>query len=466
MKFILGAGSIILLFYIIITGCGPTETRKDPAPQTLKTDTLRMVKHAPWVAQSNVYEVNVRQYTKEGTFRAFAKHLPRLKEMGVEILWFMPVTPISKTDRKGTLGSYYAVADYRSINPEFGTMEDFKSLVNKAHEMGFKVITDWVPNHTGADHPWLTTNPNFYHTDSTGKARYAFDWSDTRELNYDNMAMRDSMLDAMQFWIRETNIDGFRVDVAGEVPTDFWEDCIPKLRAMKEIFLLAEADKPELHQAGFDASYPWEFFQIIKQVAAGTRGIAAIDSLILRQDSAFPANAFRLYFTSNHDENSWNKSDYGTFTAQQHASFAILTQTLGRSVPLVYSGQEEPVKRAISFFEKDNINFRFYGRGKFYKTLLQLRRQNPGLAADAPFKRIRAGNDSAIYAYARGTGMNRVVVVLNLSAREQEIQVTDSIMMGEPMNIFLRTKEKLTDGHKFGIEPWGYIIYDFQVMQN
>ena len=460
-------GSCFLYFIIVLlSGCGRRETRKDPEAQTLKTDTLLMVKHAPWIAQSNVYEVNVRQYTREGTFRAFAKHLPRLKEMGVEILWFMPVTPISKTDRKGTLGSYYAVADYRAINPEFGTMEDFKALVKEAHERGFKVIIDWVPNHTGADHAWLTSNPNFYHTDSSGKARYAFDWSDTRELNYDNMALRDSMVAAMQYWIRETNIDGFRVDVAGEVPTDFYEDCIPKLRAMKELFLLAEADKPELHRAGFDASYPWEFFRISKQIAAGERTLFAIDSLLTRQDSAYPANAFRLYFTSNHDENSWNKSDFGTFPGQQHAAFAVLTQTLGRSVPLVYSGQEEPVLRAISFFEKDNMNFRRYRRARFYKTLLQLRRKNPALAADAPFRRINAGNDSAIYAYTRGSGPNRIAVVLNLSPKAQEVRISDTVMTGEPLNIFMGTKEKLAVGHKFGIEPWGYIIYDYTKSEN
>jgi hypothetical protein len=461
MKFIQVVVFLSLFLSILFSACGPRETRKDPAAQMLRTDTLLMVKHAPWLGQSNVYEVNIRQYTREGTFKAFEKHLPRLKNMGVEILWFMPVTPISKTDRKGTLGSYYAVADYRSINPEFGTMDDFKRLVNKAHDLGFKVITDWVPNHTGADHPWLNSQPNFYHTDSNGKARYAFDWSDTRELNYDNMALRDSMVAAMQFWIRETGIDGFRVDVAGEVPVDFYEDCIPKLRAMKELFLLAEADKPELHRAGFDASYPWEFFQIIKQIAAGKRGIVAIDSLIQRQDSVFPANAFRLYFTSNHDENSWNKSDFGTFPGQQHAAFAVLTQTLGRSVPLVYSGQEEPVLRAISFFEKDNMNFRRFGRAPFYKTLLQLRRKNSALAADAPFRRIRAGSDSAIYAYTRGNGTNTIAVVLNLTSKEQEVHISDSAMTGEPMNVFMGTPEKLTVGHKFKIQPWGYIIYDY-----
>ncbi|HUR10195.1 MAG TPA: alpha-amylase family glycosyl hydrolase [Flavitalea sp.] len=446
-----------ILLLLATFACQSVQQEKPPV-QELKSDTIVTVKHAPWVAQSNIYEVNVRQYTREGTFKAFEKHLPRLRAMGVETLWFMPVTPISKIDRKGTLGSYYAVSDYKTVNPEFGTMEDFKSLVRKAHDLGFKVITDWVPNHSGADHKWLQTNPNFYYLDSSGKAKYAFDWSDTRELNYDNMALRDSMISAMQFWIRETGIDGFRVDVAGEVPVNFWKECIPKLRAMKEIFLLAEADKAEVHLAGFDASYPWDFFQTIKKIAAGQTNALALDSFMMRQDSTFPSNAYRLFFTSNHDENSWNKSDFGTFPGLKHAAFAVLTQTLPRSVPLIYSGQEEPVLRAISFFEKDNMNFRNYRREKFYKVLLQLRRQNPALAADASFTRVKVGSDSALYAYVREKGENKIAVILNLSAKKQEIKILDERLKGEPMNLFLGVKEPFTLNHHFGIEPWGYVV--------
>jgi Glycosidases len=244
-----------------------------------------------WISQSNIYEVNVRQYTPEGTFKAFAASLPRLKDMGVEILWFMPVTPISEKDRKGeagrALGSYYAVADYRAINPEFGTIDDFKTLVKQAHEMGFKVIVDWVANHTGADHPWLTKHKDFYMLDSAGTPHFAFDWSDTRELNYDNKAMRDSMIESMKFWIRETDIDGFRCDVANEVPTDFWKDCIAQLRGMKTLFMLAEGDRPELYDAGFDATYFWPMFQSMKRVAAGATNALALDSVINHYDSTF-----------------------------------------------------------------------------------------------------------------------------------------------------------------------------------
>ncbi|MFM2363848.1 MAG: hypothetical protein RLZZ316_2750, partial [Bacteroidota bacterium] len=243
--------TLALLGQLFFTACNNNtgNTSTTVADSTQKVATTGM---PAWALQSTIYEVNLRQYTKEGTFNAFAAHLPRLKEMGVDILWFMPITPISKIDRKGTLGSYYAVQNYRTTNPEFGTMEDWKALVKKAHELGFKVITDWVPNHTGADHPWLTTNLNFYTLDSTGKAKYAFDWSDTRDLNYDNRAMRDSMIASMQYWVTESDIDGFRCDVAHEVPADFWKECIDQLRKQKHLFMLAEGDRGDLHTAGFD----------------------------------------------------------------------------------------------------------------------------------------------------------------------------------------------------------------------
>ena len=436
----------------------PKEKGKQAAG--IKKDTA-VIAGPDWIKQSNVYEVNVRQYTPAGTFKAFAASLPRLKQMGVDILWFMPVTPISQTDRKGTLGSYYAVADYKAINPEFGTMDDFKQLVQQAQGNGFKVIIDWVANHTGADHPWLTQHPDFYNRDSTGKAKYVYDWTDTRELNFDNKELRDSMIAAMKYWLRGTGIDGFRCDVAGEVPTDFWKDCIRELRKVKNVFMLAEGDKGELHTAGFDASYPWDMFQTMKKVAAGERNALSLDTVLMRQDSTFPAGAIRLYFTSNHDENSWNKSDFGTFPGQKHAAFAVLTQTMRASLPLIYSGQEEPVLRAIPFFEKDNMGFKNYARKPFYTKLLDLRKRNQALATDATFRKVSVGDDKVLYAYVREKGKDKILVILNFSNKEQTITIKDSTLVGEPMNLFLGAKEPFKLNHSFNIEPWGYIVCEY-----
>jgi alpha-amylase len=422
---------------------------------------VRVIEPPLWIRQSNIYEVNVRQYTPEGTFKAFSTSLPRLKEMGVEILWFMPITPISKTDRKGTLGSYYAVQHYTAINPEFGTMDDWKALVKQAHGMGFKIIADWVANHTGADHPWLTAHPDFYHKDSTGKVVSAFDWTDTRDLDFNNRELRDSMIAAMKFWLDETGIDGFRCDVAGEVPTDFWKECITSLKSEKNILMLAEGDKPELHTAGFDVTYYWEMFHMMKNIAAGKNNALAIDSVLMKEDSSFSPGSVRLYFTSNHDENSWNKSDYGTFPGLKHGAFAVLTQTLRNSMPLIYSGQEEPVLRRIGFFEKDDMQFGKYKRAPFYRALLYLRKSTPALATDASFRKVSAGNDRALYAFVREKEGHKVLVILNLSQKDQRVSIADASLEGNPLNVFLGVKEPVSAKHSFSIEPWGYVIYDY-----
>lgn len=463
-----------LLFIIAISvalSCTNNAGNKTTAVADAGNDTVQTAPAAvtaslpEWALQSNIYEVNVRQYTKEGTFNAFAAALPRLQQMGVQILWFMPITPISQADRKGKLGSYYAVQDYTSVNPEFGTLNDWKALVKKAHALGFKVITDWVPNHTGADNGWLTRHPDFFTKDSTGKPIPAFDWSDTRDLNYDNREMRDSMIAAMKFWLTSTDIDGFRCDVAGEVPDDFWIDCIAQLKKIKDVFMLAEADKGSLHRDGFNASYPWDMFQAIKKIAAGKTDALAIDTVLQRQDSSFPAGAIRMYFTSNHDENSWNKADYGTMPGAKHAPFAVFTQTMRNSLPLIYSGQEEPVTDSISFFYKNPIRFGKYTRSKFYTTLLQLRASTPALATDASFKKVSVGNDSALYAYTREKSGHKILVILNLSAKEQTIKISDASLAGDPLNVFMGVKEALSAGHSFNIEPWGYIVYNYDVKQ-
>lgn len=262
-----------------------------------------------YIAQSNIYEVNVRQYTPEGTFKAFEAHLPRLKEMGVEILWFMPITPISEVDRKGKLGSYYAVQDYTAVNPEFGTLEDWKNLVNKAHELGFKVITDWVANHTGADNRWIKSNPDFFVKKADGTLAYAFDWSDTRDLNFENPLLHDSMINAMKYWLTETKIDGFRCDVAGEVPRSFWQHCIAELKKVKpDIFMLAEADVAWIHDAGFNASYGWDGFAKMKKVARGEASAKLLDTSLMKLEETFVPGAIKMYFTSNHDEKQLEQS--------------------------------------------------------------------------------------------------------------------------------------------------------------
>jgi glycosidase len=448
---------LAMLLFFAATAC---KTSTSTSVVTYMTDTTKEDGHPAWILQGNIYEVNVRQYTPEGTFNAFAKHLDRLKEMGVQTLWFMPIQPISKVDRKGVLGSYYAVSNYTAINPEFGTLADWQALVDAAHEKGFKVIIDWVPNHTGADHYWLEKYPDFYVRDSaTGKAKFAFDWSDTRDLNYDNPALQDSMINAMKFWLT-TRIDGFRCDVAGEVPKAFWEKAIPALKAEnKGIFMLAENNDGWLHEAGFDATYPWEEFSTMKKIASGEFAPTMLDSSQAKL-AAYPANALRMYFTSNHDENSWNKADYATMPGEVHAPFAVLTQTWGRSVPLIYSGQEEPVTDSISFFYKDTIKFEKFERAPFYKTLLNLRKTNPALAANASFTKVDAGMPTQLYSYVREKDGKKVLVVLNLSNKEATVSISDASLKGEATNVFSGGKEDPTS-KPWNMQPWGYAVFTY-----
>lgn len=451
---------IVYLSLIVLASCKGNSASKSSAATVSPAKLIDG--HPDWIMQGNIYEVNVRQYTREGTFKAFEKSLDRLKDMGVQTLWFMPINPISVTDRKGVLGSYYAVANYTVVNPEYGTLKDWNNLVKRAHDMGFKVIIDWVPNHTGADHYWLKAHPDFYVTDSiTGKPVSPFDWTDTRKLNYKNPALQDSMIDCMKYWLTTSGIDGFRCDVAGEVPDAFWKRCIPELKKINpNIFMLAEADKPELNKDGFDATYPWSMFDMMKKVANGQRPAFALDSIRHMWDSTYPSNALKMVFTSNHDENSWNKADYGTMPGIIHAPFAVFTETMQRSVPLIYSGQEEPVKDSISFFYKNEITFKQYSRAPFYKKLLDLRKTTPALAANASFKKVVAGDEKAVYAYARESGSSKVLVILNLSSKEQTIRVTDASLFGEPYNVFMGTKEPLKNT-AWKVAPWGYVVYKY-----
>ena len=450
-----------LAFVLLINESCNDQKQKEQEQETV-ADTSG---HPAWSAQSNIYEVNLRQYSAAGTIMAFEKDLPRLKDMGVEVLWFMPITPIGIEGRKMTekeLGSYYAVKDYKGFNPEFGTMDDWKAFVKHAHDMGFKVITDWVANHSAPDNHWMKAHPDFYAKDSLGKTIAPNDWTDVRKLNYSNRELRDSMIDAMKFWVTETGIDGFRCDVADDVPVDFWKECIGTLRKTKNIFMLAEGDNLDLYNAGFDAIYAWDIMHTTADLYAGKKSVKQFDSLINADIAQYPKTAYRMFFTTNHDENSWNGTEYEKY-GDAYKTFAVFSQTMYQSIPLIYNGQEDMNKKRLKFFVKDTIAW----DGKnlmapFYKTMLGLRKSNMALAADASYKRLSSTADNSIFAYKREKEGHKVVVILNLSKQAQKFSIKDASINGNPMNIFMGVKEKVNDIHEFSIEPWGYIVYDYK----
>ena len=399
--------------------------------------------HPDWTYSSVVYEVNVRQFSPEGTLKAVEAQLPRLKDLGVDILWLMPINKIGVEGRKGTLGSYYAIADYKAIDPEFGTIVDFDELIAAAHEQGFKIIMDWVANQTAPDNVWMTEKPaDFYERDSLGNAIWEYDWTDTRSLNYENREVWYAQEDAMRFWL-ERGVDGFRCDAAGEMPSETWQYLVPTLRRdYPEIYLLAEAEKTEFAvDTMFDATYAWELHHIENGIGNGpgnkdaVKTVADLKDYLKRDAARVPRSAFRLAFTSNHDENSWAGTEFERM-GDAWQVLEVLNFTLPQTQPLIYTGQEIGLSRRLEFFEKDAItDWTANEYTEFYKYLTDLKHANPALDAGERGGRMKyiPGLPENVLGFTRAVKGNKVTVLANLSA--------------EPV---------VAKGHE--LEPWGWLV--------
>jgi len=413
-----------------------------------------------WSKDKTIYEVNIRQYTPEGTFDAFATHLPRLEKMGVGILWMMPIQPIGELNRKGSLGSYYSISDYTATNPEFGSLKDFKKLVDEAHKRDMHVILDWVANHTSWDHVWMKKHPDFYTTDKSGKViPPVADWSDVADLNYDNKAMRAAMIEDMKYWIKEADIDGFRCDVAMMVPDDFWKEAFTELRKIKpDIFLLAEAEGPQFHSDGFNMTYAWNKHHIMNEIAKGTMTADTMDVAIQKDLKNYTADSYFMNFTSNHDENSWNGTEY-----EKYGDLAVplaVFSCMWNGIPLIYGGQELPNHKRLQFFDKDQIEWAGHpALHDFYKKLLLLRKQQPALLSghkDVITWRIATDHPDELFCFVRKNKEHEAVIVLNFSNREINFQLHDLRVRGEFKNEFTGKLNEISAD--FHIEPWGYLV--------
>lgn len=416
--------------------------------------------HTGWSYQSNIYEVNLRQYTKEGTFAAFENELPRLRDMGIEILWFMPITPISLKDRQGTMGSYYSVHDYVSVNPDYGTMDDFKKLVAHAHQLGFKVITDFVGNHTGDDHPWVTEHPEYYVHNSDGSFVHPHGWIDVYQLNFEEQGVRDGLIESMMFWIRECDTDGFRCDMAHLVPLGIWLEARKKLEALKpEIFMLAECEEASYHQA-FDATYTWQWMHASEDFYQGKIELDRLLKILFSSNVEFACDAFRAYFTSNHDENSWNGTEYEKY-GDAALMLAVFSCTWN-GLPLIYSGQELPNLKRLKFFDKDPIEWTGeYKLHSFYKTLLSLRRRNPALSAGKGKSEtilLSESGNKQVFSYLRKSGDNEVMIVLNFSS--DSIDFGFQKANGKFRNVFSSQEIDFNGGGNVHLDNWGYLVLE------
>ena len=434
-----------------------------------KKEVPKVTPYPEWVKNSVIYEINTRQYSPEGTFKALEADLPRIKGLGIDILWLMPIYPIGEKDRKApagattSLGSYYSIKDYEAINPEFGTSGDFKSLVTMAHGMGFKVIIDWVANHTARDNHWITEHPEWYKKDKKGNIATPYDWTDCAQLDYSNKAMRKAMVGSMKFWVTNFDIDGFRCDMAGLVPTDFWEDARTELLKIKPLYLLAEnEDKPEMCRMAFDSDYGWEMHHLMADATQGKKEVSEIVKLQFRIDSVLPPRAFKLNFITNHDENSWNGTAKEKFGNGENCC-AVLTFTLP-GMPLIYNGQEAGMTKRLRFFAKDTINWSDTRNVPFYKKMIDLRHRNPAIW-NPPYggKLVQLPNSAPgkIVSFLRSSENARVLVLINMSQDTITANITSILADGKYINAFNKNKIQInSDNRTCYFEPWEYIVLE------
>ena len=437
-----------------------------------KQEEARTTQHPQFAYDATIYELNTRQLTPEGTFVAAEEELPKLKEMGVDIIWVMPIQPIGKITRKGTLGSYYSIRDYCAFNPEFGSRTDFEHFVAKAHELGMKVILDWVANHTAPDHPW-TENEGWHYRDENGQLMVQYDWTDIAKLNYENEDMRAEMKKAMHWWMDEIGIDGFRCDVAGEVPTDFWNDAMAELRETHpDMFTLAEdEDKAhELCETAFDMYYGWTLHHLMNGVAQGTNTVEDLWNYFAKADTTVEPYAIRMNFITNHDENSWAGDEYERMGA------AVSTMTvfsyLIPGMPLIYTGQEYGNHHRLEFFEKDCIDRDEDCKMRpLYRALNTIRKMNPAIFSPekgAPMVRLETDNDK-VFAMVRETQVktkrlhhydtktNTVIGIFNMSNEVQDVDIHTEAYIDDYMTMDGELVE-VPELYEISLKPWQFIV--------
>lgn len=421
---------------------------------------------ADWADTAIIYEVNVRQYTPEGTFNAFSTHLERLKNMGVNTLWFMPIYSISQVNKKGTLGSYYSISDYKNVNSEFGTMDDFKSLVDKAHEMGFHVILDWVGNHTGWDHVWINEHPEYYLKDETGEITCPLgtDWVDVAQLDYTNDDLRAAMIDAMSFWIKDMDVDGFRCDYAQGVAIDFWEDARKELDKIKPVYMVAEdgTNSLSLMNSAFDSDYNFELYDAIKFTAKMPN---SADDLKQYMNPELPYGAYKMNFLDNHDKNTYNGTIGDRFSPEAlGALFTVIFTSEG--LPLIYSGNEEDDNITLEFFEKDDIEFGDYKYEELLTKLCHIKTSNEPLfngIAGGKIRYIDTDNEN-ILCYERVKNGKKITTIINCSKEEQTVKYTRTVdagkilLHGDSTGIKESDNEKLNPDDLNKMQPWEYYI--------
>jgi cyclomaltodextrinase len=419
------------------------------------------LKHPEWSKNATIYEVNVRQFTPEGTFKAFESHLPRLKAMGIDIIWLMPINPIGIEKRKGTLGSEYSVRDYYGVNPEFGTKEDLKVLVKKIHSMGMHVIVDWVANHSSWDNPLAKQHPDWYSKTPEGNFQPTpwYDWGDIIDFDYNKPELRKYMTEALVYWVKEADIDGYRCDVAGFIPVDFWEQVRLELDQVKPVFMLAEWESRDLHKKAFDMTYSWSLWDKMKDATTNHKGIGGVIEYLAHDESTFPKEAYRMTFIDNHDKNSWEGTPFSNFGDGLEASMVLASTVNG--MPLVYSGQEAGLDRSLKFFDKDVIVWKKHPFEALYTKLFALKHQNKALwngSYGGEMIRIFNDNPNQVISFSRTKGYDKVVLIMNYSGQTAKVTLHSKYQKGNYTDYFSNQKTTLKEETIMDLAPWSYKI--------
>ncbi len=414
-----------------------------------------------WARGSTIYEINVRQFSATGRFSAVTADLPRLKALGVDVLWLMPIHPIGEAHRKGPLGSYYAAKDYLAVNPEFGSEQDLRDLVTAAHAQGQRVILDWVPNHVSPDNPLTKTHPDFFWRDEQGNLSppHGTDWTDVVQFNFDAPGLLDYQAGVLLHWVKNFGIDGFRCDVAWGLPTPFWNEVVKRVRAVKpDALFLAEAELPQQQVAAFNLSYGFDLHHAMNSIAQGKKSASGLDEAYAKIRAHFPRGGALMVFTSSHDENSWAGTEFERMGAG-YAPFAVLTFLLD-GVPMIYNGQEAGLDRRLEFFERDPIVWpkETHPATKLYQVMTALRRAHPALHTGAPMRRLDTTDNATFYAVERSAGGRQVVGLFNLTAKDAKADLFDPALAGTWRDAF--TGESVTLGTlvPLDLKAWRYRV--------
>lgn len=451
----------LVFILAIASGCLKKKEQNNVANSRYEPKEYVELRHPEWSKNATIYEVNVRQFTPEGTFKAFEAHLPRLKKMGIDIIWLMPINPIGVEKRKGTLGSEYSVKDYYGINPEYGNKEDFKHLVNKIHGMGMHVILDWVANHSSWDNTLAKEHPDWYTKTPEGHFQPTpwYDWDDVIDFDYNKPELRKYMTDAMKYWVTDFNIDGYRCDVAGFIPLDFWDNLRNELDAIKPVFMLAEWDSRDLYKHAFDMTYSWTLWDKMRDVTKDKKPISGLVEYMAHDVSTVPRDGYRMTFTDNHDKNSWEGNQYSNFGDGLEASMVLAGTVNG--MPLVYSGQEAGLNKSLKFFDKDPIEWKEHRFTEIYTKLFELKHKNEALwngKNGGEMIRIFSDSQDQVISFSRNKNGDRVIDIINYSDKPVTVKLNSKYQKGIYTEWFSGNKIELKGDDVFTMKPWKYLV--------